>query len=284
MDSSEEKRLEKQVGGQLFWSEWYLRHKLLLERIGTVSLAVVAFGFLGYSLLAWGSYLFFGYAEDQRLLQEQLQTTPNYEDLQALYAAENIEVTSPRVFRSSPGLYDFAATAVNPNPRHVAYFRYRFVFPGGETPVAETFLLPGERRPIAVFGIALAPPPSAVRLEFVEETYLRIDPHRISDVAGYMSERLRFRAENLQLSDPSRVIFDLMNDSAYSYWQPVFYLELLSGGQTAGISFLRVDQFRAGEVRPIDLRLFGDIRGITDIRLSPVLNIFDPSAFMSPGE
>jgi hypothetical protein len=283
MDLLQEKRPKKKFG-QLFLSEWYLRHKLLLERIGTILLGVVAAGLLGYSLWQWGAYLFFGYAEDQRLVEEQLETTPNYEALQAVYGAQDIELTSPRVFRGSPGMYDFVATAANPNIRHIAYLRYRFTFPGGETPVVETFLLPGERRPIAVFGVALSVPPAAVRLEFVEENYRRIDPHEIFDVAGYMNERLRFRGEKLQLSDPSRIVFDLVNDSAYSYWQPVFYIELLSGGQTAGIAYLSVDQFRAGEVRPIDVRLFGDIRGITDIRISPVLNVFDFTAYMSPGE
>lgn len=283
METPPEKIAEKKIAHELFLSEWYLKHKLLLERIGMGALATIAFGLFGYSSFKWGEYIFFGYAEDKRLLVEQLQTTPDYTALQPLYAAEDVEVLSSRAFRSSPGLYDFTATVANPNLRHVAILRYQFVFPGGETAVGETVVLPGERRPIAIFGVPLASPPSSVRLEFTDENYRRINPHRIFDVAGHMSERLRFRTEHIQFSD-SRLTFDLANDSAYSYWQPVFYIELLSGGQTAGISFLTIDRFRAGEIRSVDLRLFGDIRGISDIRLSQVLNVFDPSVYMSPGE
>lgn len=280
------------TGKELFLSEWFLKHKLLLGRIGTIVLGVIAFGLLGFSSWKWGEYLIIGYDEDRRLVEEQVALFQNYEALQPLYAAQDITVSPPAVFRSAPGKYDFIAAVVNPNEQHVVLLQYQFIFPGWETSVAETTILPGERRPIALFGVEIPSTPTNVRLSLISEKYRRIDSHLIPNARAFAEERIKFRGDRVQfferfLGDGAsvpRVTFDLSNDSAYSYWQPAFYIELLSGGNTIGAASLILDRFLSGEKRAIDLRLFGDVRGVTDIRLSPVVNVFDPSVYMAPGE
>lgn len=287
--NSDTKNFSKYVSGseelqtrELKLSEFFLRHKLRMEHVGIGLLAFFCAATIGFSAWKWGEYLFFGYKEDQRLAREQQALFQNYTELQALYAAEEISLSAAQVFRGAPGKYDFVATVSNLNEHHIAILRYKFVFPSGETPVADAAVLPRGRQSIAMLGVPLAAFPGSARLVIVEEHYPRIDPHLVPDIASFIAERVRFSVDSFSFKN-DHVVFDLSNESAYSYWQPVFSVELLSGGGPVGISSVTVDRFRTGEKRAIDIRLFGDILGASDIRVTPLINVFDPSVFMTPG-
>ena len=61
----------------------------------------------------------------------------------------------------------------------------------------------------------------------------------------------------------------------------MFYIELLDGAsRVVGITQTTVNKFVGGETRKIDLRSTIDGLSVSDIRIYPVINIFDPSSFM----
>jgi hypothetical protein len=58
----------------------------------------------------------------------------------------------------------------------------------------------------------------------------------------------------------------------------------MNGQSRVGLVPINLQQFRAGETRNIDVRLFGDTPTVTDVSVDPIINIFDPTVFMKPGE
>lgn len=275
--------------GQLKLSSWYLRHKILLQQIGTGILTGFCVAVGGFSLFSWGKYLIVDYWQDQKTLVGQTQQFQNYTLLQNIYKAKEIEVTETRVFNSSQDMYDFFAIAVNPNERWIAHIDYHFTYPNGETKMYRSTLLPGSKRPLAVFGQESESYPSQVQFVLDHVTWESINPHKISDVGLYMKERLIFNFDDFVFSPPSKTGIDfpaislnVYNDSAYSFWDAVFYVELLNNNQTVGYIYFSVPNFKSLEKRVIDLRYFGDNLTVTDIKIIPVVNIFDRNIFINP--
>lgn len=268
---------------ELRWSEWYLRHKIRLGQMGTGILIAWCVVTIGYSLWAWGAYLIFGWSHDRRMIIQQTRELVNYRTLQPLYGAQELQVDTVQVFRSGPDKFDAVAEVKNPNERWVARFKYHFVFGSESTPTAETVLLPQTIRPVAVFGYKTAAYPQGAQFIIDEIAWRRLNPHTLSDVASYQAERVQFVVDNFAFKPPEAILtFDLANQSAYSYWRPVFYVDLLNGFQRVGLIPVSADQFRAGTKRTIDVRYFGDQLTVTEIRLHPVVDIYDESIYMLP--
>ncbi len=267
---------------ELRFGEWYVRHKIQLQHIGKWALITWCALTLGFSLWQWGEYAFVGYRNERTFLEQSRAGFKNYDDVHALYGASDITVSRVQIFRSGAGKYDFSAFVANPNAQYAVILRYQFAYAGGATVIAETTLLPNERRPVVVFGHEAAQFPSSARFVVEEKRFRRVDPHDIPNVAGFIEERLAFNVSNITISS-GHVSFDVLNNSAYSYWQAVFYVQLVSGDTIVGLLYLPLDQFRSGEKRSRDIRLFSDGENIRTIQLSPIINVFDQSVFMSPG-
>lgn len=274
---------------QLKISSWYLRHEILLQQIGIGIMIVFCVATVGFSLFFWGKYLFVDYWVDQKNLQGQAQEFQNYAQLQSAYKANNIEVLETRIYNSSTDLYDFFAITVNPNERWIAHVDYHFVYSGGETKTYKSSLMPGEKRPLAVFGQESASYPGEISFVLDNLSWEAIDPHKIFDISSYMKERLIFNFDNFVFSQPSQtgapvpaISFDIYNDSAYSFWDAVFYVELLNDDQTVGYIYFSIPDFMSLEKRTVDLRYFGDNLTVNDIRIIPVMNVFDRDIFINP--
>lgn len=276
---------------ELAASGWYVRHRALLRRIGLWVLGLTGGGFLAFGLFQWGAYLLFGYSGDQAFFARQVQTFPNYAAIQPLYAARDLQVVRPDVFASAPGRYDFVANVTNHNERWVAIVTYQFAHSRGETDRMETILLPMASRPVVALGTEASGFPTNARLVIVDIDWVHINAHAIPDVAAYVEERLAFDYENVSFDAASasegtvahRLTFDLINNTAYSYWQPLLYVELFDGNRRVGVLPLVLDTFRSGDVRTVDLRSLAEQLRVDDIVLHPVINVFDSREFMEPG-
>ncbi|OGH68523.1 MAG: hypothetical protein A3J66_00385 [Candidatus Magasanikbacteria bacterium RIFCSPHIGHO2_02_FULL_47_14] len=276
--------------GELKAGFWYIRHKLLLGRIGVGFLVAWCVLTVGYSLFGWGKYLFFDYAKDQRMLQRQVIEIPDYTVVQPLYQAQPLSLGSTDVFQGAPDRYDFFTPVTNPNERFLASVTFSYTYSGGQTATATAVLMPQVPQALVVFGEEADQYPGAARLTIHEIDWQRISPHVIPDVNAFQAERDIFIVENVTVRDAGvdevpvpQVEFDLTNDSVYPYWEPRFVAELLQGGRVIGIQFLSVQQLRGKETRHIKFHTQSSIRGVSDVRLLPLFSIFDLGEYMSAG-
>lgn len=273
-------------------AEWYLKHKLLLQKIGKYILVGWCVVTVGYSFGYWLYYFSYGYFQDQKMATQSVAQFQNYKNLQTMYGAKDLVVKDVDVYNSVSDLYDFAAQVENPNERWVARVTYRFAFSGGETSLTTTVLPPQGARPVALFGAAAGSYPVGARLVIEKIDWRRLNPHVDVDIKNYIAERSKFSVERFAFTPASRsagilnnmIEFDLFNDTAYSFWDAEFYVELKDRGETVGLIHLNADKFKAGEKRRIDLRSFVDNLRVSDIIVWPVFNVFDVGEYMKAGE
>lgn len=269
---------------------WYLKHKILLQKIGIGSLLVWCVVTVGYSGFQWGNYLFFGYWKDIDAMKRQMSEFPNYERLHLIYGAKDLQLKQSNIFRGGSDRFDFSTEVINPNERWLAMVSYKYVYQGGETDLEEVLILPQSTQPVVVLGQELSNTPQQVQLVIENIVWKSINPHEISDVGAYMNERMDFFVDNVIFTKANRdglsvhrLEFDIFNNSAYSYWQPLFYITLFDGGQITGVTKLNLEQFRAGDQEHVDLRFFATSLNITNIKVMPVFNIFDEGVYIEPG-
>lgn len=274
---------------ELAVSSWYVRHKLLLERVTVVVLIVWSATTIGYSLFRWGEYLIVGYTEDQRLFAELARPLVSID--RARFAPQDIQIQGVNIFESASERYDFVARVRNPNPQWLAYLRYHFTYGHGQTPTEQTVLLPQDDRPIIFFGHKETQSPQSARLVIEGVEWQRLDPHRFPKPRAFIDPRLQFLVTEVQFEpgnisglSTDRVQFVVTNESAYSYWDATLYAEFLDRGTPIGYAYVSLPNFRMGDTRSVDLRLFANRGTIGDVIVYPVMNVFNPSIYQGPGQ
>lgn len=277
---------------QIKLAEWYLKHKLLLQKIGKYILIAWCVVTVGYGFGYLGYYFSYGYFQDKKMAAQSVAQFQNYSKLQTMYGAKDLIVKDVDVYNSVSDLYDFAARVENPNERWIARVTYKFVFGGGETPLAQTTLAPKSARPIVYFGGSAGTYPLGASFVIEKVDWQRINPHSGIDIEDYISQRTRFSVDQFRFTPQKRsagilnsmIQFSLSNDTAYNFWDAKLIVELLDGGQTVGMVNLNVERFMAGEKRSIDLRSWVDNLSVTDIVLWIGFDVFDNGEFMKAGE
>lgn len=274
-------------------AEWYVVNKLRLKKIGIGALIVWCALTIGYSFGYWGYYFSTGYFKDKDMMARQTIEIENYDNLKHFYAPRNLNIQNTEVYQSiSPENYDFVADAANPNERWLATVEYKFVFNGGETPLARAVILPGVKEPLAFFGFKSAGYPSGAKLEIKEINWRHLDRHLYPDARSFMAERSMWGIDNFKFTPISRLAgtlsnrieFDITNYSAYNFWRANFFVELIGYSGRVGLVYLPVEKFISQETRHIDIRSFLDNQEVSDIVAHPVTNVFEQSEFMGAGD
>ncbi|MBT4120481.1 MAG: hypothetical protein HOA57_03845 [Candidatus Magasanikbacteria bacterium] len=280
------------TSSELKWGEWYVRHKILLRKIVIGVLLAWSTITLGYGLGYFTYYFSYGYFQDQNMATQQLLELSNLKNTRELFQAEDLQIGSVEVYNSvSEELYDFVARASNPNDRWIAIVSYKFSFSGGETDLAQTVLLPGAQRPLVHFGFDVGGYPANPTLVIEDVKWKSVSAHAIKDVSGFIADRSDFLVENFEFTRASRsqgvlnhmIEFDILNNTAYNYWEPTFYIELIKGSRTAGIIYFVSSEFKSQEERHVDLRSYIKNLEVSNIKVWPVVNVFDNSQYMSVG-
>lgn len=268
---------------ELKWSFWYVQHKVWLYRIGLISLILLNLGFLGFSVWQWGAYVW-GITDNQKL-EQNLAASVNYMGIHPHFGAQQIQVLSTQVISGRTDKFDVVAELVNPNSRFLVMFDYYFVVGDKKTEVQKSFLLPGESRPVAVLGLADALGSPSIVMENIK--YTRIPNQQVGDVAAWQAYRLNFQVSDFvflkslaQTGDNADAIqFKLTNTSPYSYVNVDFYVVLLQNSQMVGIVPLHVDEIDSLETKDIDLRNFVQNLNVSDIKIFPIINIYDNGVY-----
>lgn len=270
------------------WAIWYVKNKLLLYRVGLISLIAFCAGTIGFSL--WrGFIILYSDFTVKPEVERGLAMSIDYTALHPRFNPAPLEILNSYVLSGGTGKVDVLSEAVNPNLRYIVYFDYYYDFGGIATARQNGYLLPGESRPIAVFGLEAAEYFGSPNLVMENVSFKRIDAHAIADVASWQEERINFSVENFKYSyageegkNAHAVRFTLINNSAYGYKNPKFLLGLYQNGSLVGLMpFDQVD-FDSLETREIDLRNFVENLAVSEIRLFPVIDLYNEEVYLPP--
>lgn len=272
---------------ELKWGFFYLKNKALLYKIFVAILLLINIVLVGFNLWRWGNYLLTW--QDFQKVEASLAFSTNYTGINSHFAAQPIQAINTQIFSSRENKYDAVAELINPNNRFLAKFNYYFIINGEKTATQKTFLLPGENRLVAYLGIkdGSGSVPTVV-LENVE--YQRISAHKVPDTISWQAYRLNFKISDFiflkslaqEGNNTDAIQFKLANLSPYSYAATDFYVALLQNGQMAGILPLHLDSIKSLETKNIDLRNFSSGLNITELKLYPIINVYDRGVYLAP--
>ncbi len=277
-------------GQELKYSFWYVRHRLVLYKAAIGVLLALAVGTALYSLFQLGTYLIFG-LQESAAVDRGLTTFENYTAIQDRFAPKPIQILGTTVYAGSGSKYDFVAEASNPNSQFIVTFEYHFTYNSNQqTPSQTTTLLAGEARPLPFLGLETSGYPSTAAIVIEHIAWKRLSNHEYLDPAAFQSTRLNFLVSNFVFTPASdgvvanadSIRFSLTNQSAYSYKSAQFYVGLYLDQNLVGILPLTIDAFKSLETKQVDLRSFGSNVNVTDVRVFPVINTYDPSVYLPP--
>lgn len=270
-------------------SLWFVEHRVLLYRVAVGLLIGLSVIFWLFTLVKGANILLYS-LEKGKQLDRELSSFFDYTSIQSRYTAESLLVAGIQVFPGGVNKYDLIGEITNPNERFFVSFDYYFIVGDEQTLVKNTFLLPGETRPVHSLGFSASNYPNSVEIVLENIKWKRISNHFISDVPAWQAERLNFvvsdftflRAGGDGLASANIIKFNLKNNSPFSFRETNFLIGLYQNNSLVGFLPLSLNRFRSGETRLVDLRSFVNGLNVTDIGIFPVVDIYDYSLYLQP--
>lgn len=282
------------TGRQLKAGYWWISHKLLLRKLLFSLVLLLAVLLVGYSIYGWSSYYSYGYWKEKNMVAEMIEQPVPFSAYHKKNAPQPVQDDGLKVFDSGTksGWKDLIVPIANPNEKWVAHIDYHFEDGEQTTEPLTDMLLPLQESVIGVLGYAPSTTVKSPQFVMDDVSWERIDPHVVEDVQEFISSRLDFAIENIEIKGPGEIedvkthviSFDLTNNTLQSYWEVPLFVELYRNDRLVGVEQVTVSSLELQQTQHVDLRSFSNERRITDIRVTPKLNIFDESVYKALGD
>lgn len=262
------------------FSLWWVEHRELLRKIGYGIFISFDSAILLFVLWTMFDSFVVSYGSETRAVAEMVAY--GQPDLRSYTIAESAVAISQddvRVFPIGNSRYDFYAEIVNPNKDWWVEFKYQFLFDAGETTPETGFMLPGQEKPLISLAVTSQTSVQTASLQISDIKWHRIDHHTISDYPTWKEDRLRFEIKDAVFSKEAGTTFTVLNDTAFSYFDPVFYVVLKRGAAVVGVSRATVASINAGESQEVSLQWFGTLPSVSSVEVIPDINIFDLDSY-----
>lgn len=273
---------------------WWAKNRRNVFRIFIVFLIIISVISWGYTIFGFGSYLLIGMNNDEQMVKNLVQDKIISHDYLAQSAAKNLIYGTTGIIEND-GKYDLYAQISNPNQKHWGAFSYCFTASAGEKSCGKSFILPGEQKYVLSLAQIFKNQPSGVNFLITNIVWQKIDNHKISDWDKYRNDHLNISVKNASFTpaasnDVSEKIglntlsFNASNNSAYSYWEAPFTIILSNGGRIVDINSYIIDNFNSYDSKEIQITFPGTIGSVSNISITPNINITDETIFKQPNE
>lgn len=280
------KEEEKEFSRYYKFSKWYVTNRELLKKIGIG--VFIAFDSILILFVSWtflDAYVI-SYAKEHRAVVEMVAIgQADLHSYTVATAARPLSTDDVTVISLGGGKYDFYTTLVNPNTDWWAEFTYEFN--GGvedEANIRQGFILPSEEKPIVALGVEIGSVPRNVNLDIIDISWHRVDRHLVGNYEDWLRDHFNFEIQNvswttetpLETTDTiGRVSFSVINDTAFSYYDPVFYSLLMRGNRIVGINRTTLSSLDSFDEQQVDINWFGTLPSVSRVEIVPEVNIFD---------
>ena len=262
---------------------WYLEHKKIL--LNSLYIFLIIIGVVTWFLFfkTFGHYVLIGMNEDQKLIDDMINN-PGISHEQVLkMSAQAIQVKSADVILNSNGTYDIVTKISNINKKYFSRFSYSFDVNNKKIGPFEGFVLPSEEKFLILLDQEFSRRPSSVNLD-IKNSWSKLDGHVIRDWAPYRDNYIDFVVENKVFSNPkesnlseklnlSVVEFDIINNSAYSYYLVDLDILLYSRGKLVSVSKYSLEKFISGETRHVNITWPGKVTRADLVEVHPNIDI-----------
>lgn len=276
---------------QLNFGLWYVQNRKKIRGIVAVFLISVASISWLYSIYHFVHYYAIGIKEDERMVREIIENPAINHDYIISRGPRNLAVSGLEILRSNGGRYDLFVRMQNPNSEYSATFDYCFSARGEAIECSQDFILPNSSK--YLMSLAQDDRGGIQNADFriTKMNWQRINLKKYPDWEKFQSERLNFQISGASFTPGSAsglseqislntLEFTVKNNTAYNYWSVPLNIVLYGGPAISGVNKYEVTEFRSGESRNISFNWPGNLGGISDIVISPDLNILKDDIYM----
>ncbi len=259
-------------------SYWFVTHKLLLKNILKVILVVI--NLLVFSYLTYVLVFNFGIdQENYKNIEKNLTIISNdYESSRSVSLPTDIQIGTVKNYRNNEN-YDIVAEIINPNDKWWARFDYQFQLLNSQTEKRTGFIMPAQKKTVLDLNVKDGNQVANVlitNIEWIKEV----------NYESLRNERFLLETKNIEyitskdlgLEDEiaiSRVVFDLQNNSAFSYDNVNVLIFLKSGSDTVAVNQVGSGFVASQQTKKIELTFFQKLPKITSLELVAELNYLD---------
>jgi len=293
LDMQEEFLKEEEKEFKRFYqvSSFWVERKDLLKKIGLGIFIVVDAILVLFVLWTFIDTYLISYSKERLNVSELVVYGINdlhkYSQSQI---ADQLKIGSSGVISLGEGRYDMYGSIENPNSKWSANVTYQFVSSEGATDSVTVTVLPLEKKSVALFGLEYTSPPRSVSIEVLSVEWKRVDVHTYGFYKDYAAERLDFEISDIsfgsrieigteEAQNIGRVSFTVTNHSAFSYYDPAFFIKLLRGNTIVGVNRTTLSAIDSGETIKVDVNWFGQVPDASKVEVVPDINILDPAIF-----
>jgi hypothetical protein len=286
MDNGALLQEEKDYKRQYRIVSWWIDHKDLLKKIGIgmfIGVDTVVLLFAAWSL---ADGFLFSYPSET--LEVAKMAVYGQDDLHAYTqatAAKDLETDAVTTLSGGEGKFDFHTTVTNPNDDWWADYTYVFRWSGGATKEEIGFILPSEVKPVVSFGLEADAAPRGADIAITSVAWHRVDHHVTGDYPDWAADRMNLLIENVSTGTTElgeslgRITFDVTNHTAYSYYEPTFYIILTRGSTVVGVNRTTLGSLDSGERQTVVVNWFGTMPTVSKVEVIPEINIFDVDVY-----
>ncbi|MFA6271692.1 MAG: hypothetical protein WC693_01105 [Patescibacteria group bacterium] len=277
---------------QLKISIWWVTHRYQLKKWWVIVLAVADLLVFLYILFA-SIVLLYTWNKYVAIPSQISQSYINFTAYQQANAPQNIQVVST-VMVPVPGqtqTYHLVADVKNPNAKWMAgNLQYHFVLDGVDLDTGDTFLLPQEERFIFKYSVKSTSQKPTAQLVIDNPGWKRIEfplekPALNFEINDAKVDYLPIQGERgTYTSFSTRVSANIKNNTVYNFWQVNFQVVLFSGDRPVAINEIKFDRFGALASKELGISWSDEYRSITNVKIVPEVNAYDPEMLYSPDE
>ncbi len=199
-------------------------------------------------------------------------------------AAKDLQLLPVQSIKGTANKRDIITQISNPNAEHWARFRYYFL--SGDTKIGweEGFVLPGEKKQLVLLGQDLPEQIGSLRLMIEDVRWARVNRHDFGDWDNFRDKHLDFRFSNISFSPSSEstlseklpinnLKFVMENRTSYNYWNVPLLISLYNYSDLAAVVSYQANDFLSGSSREISFTIPGAIKKISEVKITPDLDI-----------
>lgn len=278
--------------GKMSLGLWLVKNRkkiISLFYIFLGSIGVVTWSIFFYT---FGGYVIFGMRNDASMVNELLSLNVDH-GVVINQSPRELQYEKLYVLKLDDGKYDFYIKITNVNERHAAEFNY-FIQSGEEKiGLSSGVIFPKESKYFLVLNQEPGTDFNNPRFVVEDLKWERLSYHDYVDWDRFYSEHLDFEIKDIKFTQAqdsplsekinlNEVEFVVTNNSAYSYWQIDFDILLLNRSQIVAVDRYTADQFFSGETRDFKSTWPGKMPKVTNIIVTPSVNIIDDNVFITP--
>lgn len=268
---------------------WFVTHKIFLKRLGYSFFILFNIILVSYNAYKIINFYTVEAEKHEREMQELFTMQTDYEPINKTSKASSPKIGPVKILPSGKsvdkGTYDLISELYNPNEKFKLKFDYQFICNGQSLIPKHAYILPGQKKIIADFGLNISGNSSA-QIKIIDLKYERISAHEVADPVSFINDRMIFEIKNVKMDeigaakDIYKIKFDLENKSAYNYWEMGLITLLYKGSDIAGINYITLEKFRSGEEKEIEVTWYDYLPSTIKVSVIPEIDVFDETVYM----